>query len=219
MEFFPRVVFYLPLFGIRIPVTETVVATWAVMAILISFGYLGGKNLKKIPDPFHNVVEVFYEGLEGLVKASMDEGKAGYIPYMGTLTMFILISNLIGLVFLREPTADLSTTLALAGITFVLTQYEGIKVKGILGYIRGFFEPLPFMFPLNIIGAIATPMSMAFRLFGNILGGFVIMKLVYSAVPIIIPAPLHVYFDLFAGILQTFIFVMLTMTFVGTAAD
>lgn len=219
MEFFPKVVFILPLFGIAIPVTETVVVTWVIMAGLIAFGYFAGRNLNKLPDPFHNVVEIFYEGLEGLVKASMGEGKEGYVPYMGTLTMFILISNLIGLLFLREPTADLSTTLALAGITFMLTQYEGIKGKGLVGYIKGFFEPLPLMFPLNIIGAIATPMSMAFRLFGNILGGLIIMGLVYSVMPIVIPAPLHFYFDLFAGVLQAFIFVMLTMTFVGTAAE
>jgi len=107
----------------------------------------------------------------------------------------------------------------LALITFILTTLEGFKSKGVFGYVKGFFEPLPFMAPLNIIGAITNPISLAFRLFGNILGGMVVMALIYSAAPILIPIPLHFYFDIFSGLLQTFIFVMLTMTFISMAAD
>lgn len=219
MEFFPRVVFILPLFGINIPVTETVVVTWGIMAGLIIFGYVAGKNFERIPHGLQNVVEILYEGLEGLIKSTMGEGKDGFVPYIGTLAMFLAVANLIGLLTFRPPTADLSTTLTLAGITFVLSQYEGLKRKGVTGYIKGFFEPLPFMAPLNVIGQIANPFSMAFRLFGNILGGMIIMGLVYSVVPVLIPASLHFYFDVFAGVLQTFIFIMLTMTFVTMAAD
>jgi len=219
VEFFPRVVFVLPLFGIAVPVTETVVVTWGIMAGLMAFGYVAGKNLERIPHELQNWVEILYEGLEGLIKSTMGEGKEGFVPYIGTLTMFLAAANLVGLLTFRPPTADLSTTLALAGITFVLTQYEGLKKKGVTRYIRGFFEPLPFMAPLNIIGQFANPFSMAFRLFGNILGGMIIMGLVYSVVPVLIPAPLHFYFDVFAGVLQTFIFIMLTMTFVAMAAD
>lgn len=219
MEFFPKVVFVFPLFGMNIPVTETVVVTWGIMAGLMIFGYVAGRNFEKIPRGLQNAVEILYEGLESLLKSTMGEGSEGFVPYIGTLAMFLFVANLIGLLTFRPPTADLSTTLALAGITFVLTQYEGLKRKGIVGYIRGFFEPIPFMAPLNIIGQIANPVSLAFRLFGNILGGMIIMNLIYSVVPVLIPAPLHFYFDVFAGILQTFIFIMLTMTFVASAAD
>ncbi|MCR4429758.1 MAG: F0F1 ATP synthase subunit A [Tepidanaerobacteraceae bacterium] len=219
MEFFPKVIFIIPLYGMKIPVTETVVVTWGIMAGLMAFGYAAGKNLERMPHGLQNGVEIFYEGLEGLIESTMGEGNEGFVPYIGTLAMYLAVANLIGLLAFRPPTADLSTTLTLAGITFALTQYEGLRKKGVTGYIRGFFEPLPFMAPLNIIGQIANPFSMAFRLFGNILGGMIIMNLAYSAMPVIIPAPLHFYFDVFAGVLQTFIFIMLTMTFVGMAAE
>jgi F-type H+-transporting ATPase subunit a len=105
----------------------------------------------------------------------------------------------------------------LAFITFFLIQKESIGRKGLLGYIKSFFEPSPALFPLNVIGSFSTPVSMAFRLFGNILGGLIIMNLVYSALPLFVPVPLHFYFDIFAGILQAFIFVMLTAVFIATA--
>ena len=99
----------------------------------------------------------------------------------------------------------------------------GIKSKG-LGYFKGFLEPVPFLLPINIVGELATPVSLSFRLFGNILGGTIIMGLVYAMFPKIviflgIPAALHCYFDVFAGALQAFIFVMLSMTFVSNAMD
>lgn len=219
MEFFPKVVFVLHILGKPIPVTETVIVTWGIMAVLIVSTYLVGKNFRKIPQGIQNVVEAIYEGIENLIKVTMGEKRPEFIPYVGTLALFLLVANLIGLIALRPPTADLSTTLALALITFVLTQIEGARKKGVWGYLKGFFKPLAFMAPLNFIGALTNPFSLAFRLFGNIVGGMVIMSLVYTAVPIFIPVPLHFYFDMFSGILQTFIFIMLTLTFISMAAD
>ncbi|MCC8097911.1 MAG: F0F1 ATP synthase subunit A, partial [Eubacterium sp.] len=129
---------------------------------------------------------------------------------------FILVSNLSGLIALRPPTADLATTAALALTTFVLIHFMGL-ITGKLGYFKGYLEPIPFLLPLNIISEIATPISLSFRLFGNILGGLIIMGLVYTLpiyVRFFIPGFLHMYFDVFAGCLQTFIFVMLSMTFI-----
>jgi F-type H+-transporting ATPase subunit a len=94
-----------------------------------------------------------------------------------------------------------------------------MKAKGIGAYLKGFAEPIFILLPLNIIGELATPISLSFRLFGNILGGVIIMYLLYSAVPVLIPILPHIYFDLFAGILQTFIFVMLSMVFISLAMD
>lgn len=219
MEFFPKVVFILPILGQSIPITETIVVTWGIMLGLMILGYVAGKNLEKIPTGIQNVAETAYEGIEDLIQVTMGEKRPEFVPYIGTLALYLLVANLVGLTTLRAPTADLSTTLALASITFVLTQIEGIKRKGILGYLKGFVEPLPFMAPLNIVGALTNPFSLAFRLFGNIIGGMVIMGLVYTAVPILIPVPLHFYFDIFSGVLQTFIFIMLTLTFIAMAAD
>ena len=219
MEFFPKVIFTFNIFGRAIPITETVVITWGIMVVLIVFGYLLGRSFENNPQKLQEIIEVYYEGIESLVKTTMGTNRREFIPYVGVLGLYLIVANLIGLVSLRPPTADLSTTLALALITFTLTTVEGIKSKGLLRYIKGFFEPLAFMVPLNIIGAITNPMSLAFRLFGNILGGMVVISLVYSAAPILVPIPLHFYFDIFSGLLQTFIFIMLTLTFVSMETE
>ena len=148
-------------------------------------------------------------------------GKKGlkFAPYISTLLIFLVVANLIGLLGFRPPTADLNTTFGLATISFILIQGTGLRSKGLWGYIKGLFEPFVFMFPLNVISEISTPVSMAFRLFGNILGGMVIMSLLYGVAPILIPVFPHVYFDLFSGIIQAFIFTMLTMVFVSMASD
>lgn len=219
LNFFPKTLYTFTLYGVKIEITETVVVTWFIIAGLALFSIIAGKNLKNIPDGFQNFVELLVESIEWLVKTTMGEKGLGFTAYIGTLTVYLAVANLIGLITLRQPTADLSTTLALAVITFFLTQYYGIKEKGFIKYLKSFAEPLPFMLPLNIIGELANPFSMAFRLFGNILGGYIIMALVYRIVPFILPIPLHLYFDIFAGILQTFIFSMLTMTFVSMAMD
>ena len=132
---------------------------------------------------------------------------------------YLFFSNLWGLLGMRPPTSDLSTTFAMALMTFLMVQYYGIKTGGIKNYLKGFLDPLPFLLPLNVIGELANPVSLSFRLFGNIVGGVIIMGLIYAALPgllqIGIPAVLHVYFDVFSGVLQAFIFVMLSMIFVS----
>ncbi|TYP58790.1 F0F1 ATP synthase subunit A [Thermosediminibacter litoriperuensis] len=217
MQFFPRVVFYWRVYNLSVPVTETVVVTWFIMAVLIAASYYAGKSLGRKAGLFQQLAEVFYEGVERLVEETMGSERMGFVPYIGTLAAFLLLSNLSGLLTLRPPTADLSTTFGLAVITFGLVQREAVRRKGFAGYLKSFFEPLPLLAPLNIIGSFANPVSMAFRLFGNILGGKIITGLIYSAVPLLVPVALHFYFDVFAGVLQAFIFVMLTAVFVSMA--
>jgi F-type H+-transporting ATPase subunit a len=219
MDFFPKTVFTLNLFGQTIEITETVTVTWLIMLILVVFSMYAGKRLETFPRGISNAVEMLVETVDWLVKSTMGEKHKGFTPYIGTLVLYLLFANLIGLVALRPPTADLSTTLALSIITFLLTQYYGLRSKGILTYLKGFVEPIPIMLPMNIIGEVANPFSLAFRLFGNILGGSIIMALLYSVTPVLIPVPLHLYFDVFSGVLQTFIFSMLTMTFIAMAMD
>jgi len=155
------------------------------------------------------------------------------IPYICSLFLFFLFSNIIGLVGLRSPTVDLDTTLAWATITVVMIYYTALKNKG-MGFFKGFIDPVPIFLPINIVGEIARPISLSFRPFGNIMGGTIIMSLVYQflgylstlipnvTIPfgqLVIPVPLHLYFDIFAGCLQAFIFIMLTMVFVGSEAE
>ena len=201
-------------------ITQTIVTTWFIMLVLILLAIIlriKMKNYKYKPEGSQNVVEFIIESMDNFVKSTMTE-KYGYFGnwFFGVFT-FILVSNLSGLVGLRPPTADLCTTAAITFTTFFLIHFMGI-VKGKSGYFKGYLEPLPLLLPMNIISELATPISLSFRLFGNILGGLIIMSMVYMALPIFlsvgIPAVLHVYFDVFAGCIQTVIFVMLSMTFI-----
>lgn len=212
--------------GTVLGITTTHINTWIIMAFLIVIALIIRikiKNFKEVPESrFQNIVEVIVDTFGNFTASTMGEKNRGFSYFYGPVFLFILFSNLSGLVGLRPPTADIATTLALALTTFFMIHGYGVKAKG-LGYFKGFLEPMPFLLPLNIIGELATPISLSFRLFGNILGGTIIMGLYYSMMPLIlrigVPAVFHLYFDVFAGALQTLIFVMLSMTFVSSAMD
>lgn len=228
-NFGPKIIFELP--G-GIVITETVVNTWIIMLVLIVLSLILVRRFDKVPKGSQNVVEMIVDMIYKLTEQGMGKDKLGFGPYIGTLFLYLIFSNLWGLTGFRPPTADVNTTFALSIATFFMIHFFGIKSKG-LHYFKGFAEPVPFMLPLNIISELATPISLAFRLFGNIVGGLIIMHLLYGAlaglsmklgvpIPIFeagIPTVLHIYFDIFAGVLQSFIFVMLTMVFVSMAMD
>lgn len=228
--FGPRIIFSIG----QIDVPETVVVTWIIMAVLIGFSILVTRNFEKIPKGVQNVVEALVETLNNFVNQTMGEDKKVFAPYMGTIFIFLVVANLIGFLGLRPPTADVNTTFALSILTFVIIHYNSIKSSGIISYFKGYFEPFPFLFPINVLGDLATPISLGFRLFGNIVGGVIIMSLMYGAlasfsamiglnsIPIFqlaIPVVFHLYFDMFSGMLQSFIFVMLSMVFISNAMD
>lgn len=214
--------------GKDIIVPDTIVNVWVVTVLLIIFALVVNKKIKKAsideaPSNFLNVVEALVDVVEGLVKDTMGPQNMKFAPYILTLMCFLVVANLFGLLGFSPPTSDFSVTFSLALITFVLTQYWSFKnAGGFLGYLKGFTEPMAFLTPLNVIGELANPISLSFRLFGNIMSGGIIMALLYSALgyiaPLITP-PLHAYFDVFSGVLQTFIFVMLSMIFIGGAAE
>ncbi|MBB6216339.1 F-type H+-transporting ATPase subunit a [Anaerosolibacter carboniphilus] len=228
--FGPRVIFELP--G-GIPVTETVTTTWIIMAVLTIFAFVATRRFDKVPKGLQNVIELLVDMVYKLTAQTMGEDKKAFAPYIGTLMMYLICANLAGLFGFRPPTADVNTTMALALLTFFMIHFFGMKRKGVGTYLKGFLQPFPVMLPLNIIGELATPISLSFRLFGNIVGGLIIMNLLYGAlaglstnlgiaIPVFqtgIPAVLHLYFDVFAGVLQSFIFAMLTMVFVSGAMD
>lgn len=233
MEFGPKVIFEIPILG-GIPVTETVINTWLIMLVLTVLAIMGGSAFKKIPRGKQNVVELIVDQINKLTIQTMGEDKKFFSSYIGTVFIFLLCANLLGLLGLRPPTADVNTTFALAILTFILIHGSGMKKKGVGTYLKGFTEPFFLLLPLNIMGELATPISLSFRLFGNIVGGLIIMSLLYGgliglsgsiglgAFPILqggIPIVFHLYFDVFAGVLQSFIFVMLSMVFISIAMD
>lgn len=215
------------LFGREFLIPDTIVNVWVVVLFLLLFGLFVKRKIeaadpKEAPSGFINVVEVTVESVNNLVSQNMGEKHLRFAPYIYSLMAFLLVANLSGMVGLTPPTSDYSVTFTLALITFFLSQFSGIRTHGIIGHIKGLFEPMAFLFPLNLLGDLADPISLSFRLFGNIISGVIIMTLIYSGLmgiigiltPIVTPL-LHGYFDLFSGVLQTFIFGMLTMIFIG----
>lgn len=206
--------------GQTVYITTSHVCMFIIIITIMIFALVARKKImhaKEVPTGLQNVVEFAVETLQGFVNSSMGQHGKKYINYVGTLFLFILLSNISGLFGLRPPTADYGTTFSLALITFVMIQYNNIKYNK-LGAITGLFQPIWFLFPINLIGEIATPVSMSLRLFGNVMAGTVMMALYYGLLPIFakigIPAALHVYFDLFSGAIQAYVFAMLTMVFI-----
>lgn len=210
----PRIIFQIG----PVPITETIVNSWILMAVMIAASLVVTRRLTRYPGTVQNVVEMIVESLRDLVATSMGEDRTGFTPYMGALALYLFFANAMGVLGLRPPTSDLNVTLGMALLTFILIHMMGFKAKK-TGYLKDFAQPVIVFLPLNILGELAKPVSLSFRLFGNILGGSIILAMVYSSVPVAVPVPLHLYFDIFVGLLQSFIFVMLTMVFVALAME
>lgn len=212
-----------------VDITQTMMNTWIIIALLTVSSCIINAKIKKFTDlpttKFQNLVEFLIETMDNFTIQNMGYKYRNFGGWFFGVFTFILVSNYFGLLSFRPPTADLATTLALALSTFTLIHVMGIKVNGVGGHFKGLLEPLPFLLPLNIISEIATPISLSLRLFGNIIGGTIIMGLInnslananiiFQVLGFGVATPvLHGYFDVFAGFLQTFIFVILSMTFI-----
>ena len=214
-------------FGHEVWITTTHVSLLFVMLILIVFSIFAGQAIKKgaeVPGTFQNVVELIVEKLDGMVEGTMGKNATKYRNYVGTIFIFILCRNIAGLLGLRSPTADYGVTFPLGVITFTLirfNQFKYHKPKEIWADMCSPLPPwLPIWFPINVISELAVPVSLSLRLFANILSGTIMMALVYGLLKwfaMIWPAALHVYFDLFSGAIQTYVFCMLTMTYISDA--
>ena len=210
-------------FGNEVWITTTHVCCLIVLLSLMLFGFLAGRKMKhadEVPEGFQNFIELIVELLDGMVDGTMGKNGANFRNYIGTIFIFILVSNLSGLLGLRPPTADYGTTLPLGLMTFTLIFFNKLKYQKVSGFIKGLCDPWIFWAPINVIGDIAVPISISLRLFANILSGTVMMALIYgllSKIAIIWPAALHVYFDMFSGAIQTYVFCMLTMTYISDA--
>ena len=237
-----RILLELP-FGITI--TATQVNMWLVMAgIAILCAWLT-HDLKVRPTSKRQIIaEYLVKTVENFVTGNMGQKWKWFVPYIAALFSLAMCSSLISLLGMYPPTSDLSTTLGWALMTFVLITFYKIKTNGALGYAKGLTEPIFLMTPMNILGEFATPISMAFRMFGNVASGTVVSALIYAALAVLnkavfgwlpgvlgewaaqfpilqlgLPAILSIYFDVFSGVLQAFIFCMLTMLYIASAAE
>ena len=239
-----KVLFNIPIFG-GIPITETIVNTWIVMALIVGLCIFLTHGMQVHARTKRQVVAEYLVGMvRNMVKNNMGERFMHYVPFIGALFSLAMLSSLISMVGMFSPTGDLSTCVGWALLVFVVITYYKIKTQHIGGYLKGFTQPVFIMTPLNMISEVATPISMAFRLFGNIASGSVVTLLLYgglaalssgilglipgavgevlSLIPIFqlgIPAILSIYFDLFTSVLQAFIFCMLTMMYIKLACE
>ena len=236
--------FEIPILG-GIPITGTLVVTWGVMLVLTLLCIWRTHDLKvKDISKRQAVAEMLVEAVTNLVRNNMGERFMGYVPLITALFGMSILSSLSSLLGLWAPTADVNTELAWALVAFVLITKHKIKAHGMKGYLKGYLDPIFVMAPFNVLGEVFTPISMAFRHFGNIVSGYVISALIYAAliaansalfgllpgvvgdllanIPVLgvgIPAVFSLYFDWFGSAIQAFIFCMLTMIFISTAEE
>lgn len=227
--------------GINYPVTQTVVNTWLIMAVVVALCIWMTRGMQVHARTKRQIVaEYLVNMVTNLVDNSMGVEWRKFVPLIAAIFTTSVLGSFIGLTGMYCPTNDLNTFLAWSIVVFVLITYYKIKANGLGGYLKGYLDPIFILAPINVISEIATPVSMTFRHFGNCMSGYVIGLLVYGALGSVsqsllgwlpaqlgtipwlqigVPAILNVYFTIFSGCVQAFIFCMLTMMFISQAAD
>ena len=232
--------FEVPFLG-TVNITQTTVSLFAVTLLLMISAWVLTRNISKRPGRKQVVVEKLITMLTNTVVDTMGAHNKRFVPYIGTLFLCSILGSVIGMTqVFRSTTADLSVTLAWSLATVFVVWYSNIKRDGFIAWLKSFTEPIAVMTPMNIVSEVSTPVAMAFRHFGNVAGGSVLMTIVYTALaglntlvfgwlpegvmalipPIFqvgIPAVLSVYFDLFSGFIQAFVFSLLSMVYIGMA--
>ncbi|WP_123052729.1 F0F1 ATP synthase subunit A [Clostridium sp. JN-1] len=213
--------------GIKVGITSSIIVQWVIIAALLILAKFFTADMKKLPNKKQGSVEVLVEAVTNFVKENMGPEYVNYMPYVGTLAIYLLVMNIVpASLGVRAPTEDLSVAIGLAIISFILIQANGIQKGGIKGYITKYAEPAVPLLPLNILERLVLPVSLSLRLFGNMTAGAVIVSMVYGGLShlawfseLIIPIPLHAFFDLFDGSIQMIVFVMLTMMNIKVTAE
>ena len=228
-----KTIFTLALFGYQIPITETVVVSWVVMFVLIVGSLLLTRKLKTIPSGPQAILEMGVEFLNNFTKNNLGAFSKALTPYIGSLFLFLLLANIAavfssvtvkiaGHVFnpaflVRPPTRDINVTAALGVISITLLIVCGFAARGVGGWFKKLLYPLPFMLPFNIMEFGTRLISLTLRLFGNMLGGYVLMLMIEGVLPVALPAVCSLYFDFFDGLLQAGIFVFLSTLYISEA--
>ena len=208
-------VFTIPVFG-GIDVSESIVVTWIIMAVVILLSIIFVRNLRvENPGKKQLVLESAIGWIQDFFVDVMGKENKRYVPYLITVILYLGISNIIGLFGFKPPTKDLNVTAALAIMSMFLIEYSGIHRNGLKHWVKHFAEPVPVVAPILILEIIIRPLSLCMRLFGNVLGAFVIMELLKLVAPVLIPIPFSFYFDIFDGFLQAYVFVFLTALFMN----
>ena len=209
------VVFTIPVLG-GIPVSQSVVVSWVVMAALIGASLLLTRRLRvRDPGKLQSGLELAVEFLNRFAISSVGRHGVSFAPWLGSAALYILTCNIIGIFGLVPPTKDINVTAALAVMSALLIYGAQFRYHGLLGGLKKFAEPMPLLLPINLMEVVIRPLALCMRLFGNILGAFIIMELIKMLVPVVVPVPFSIYFDLFDGAIQATVFIFLTALFTG----
>jgi F-type H+-transporting ATPase subunit a len=230
-------VFTITAAGYKIPVNETVIVSWVAMVLLIFGALLVTRNLQQVPRGFQCLLEGGIGFLNDFSKRQFGKRAKIFGPYIGTLFLFLLVANILPAITpvfafgkappfeIKPPARDINLCAALALISVLLMFFSGLIARGPVGWFKNLLQPVPMMLPFNLLEYVIRPLSLCLRLFGNILGGFIIMTLISIALAgaikfsIIIPIPVSLYFDFFDGFIQALVFTFLTTLYVSEAVD
>jgi F-type H+-transporting ATPase subunit a len=228
-------VFTVPIGPFVVSINETVIVTWVVMVILIAASLLLTRNLREIPRGAQTLLEGAVEFLNNFSKEHFGHRAKTYGPYIGMIFLLLLLANIIpvlsplGVSFLgrtyrapfeiKPPARDINFSAALACISILMVLIGGLRARGLKGWARKLLSPVPMMLPFNLMEYLIRPTSLCLRLFGNILGGFIIMRLIETVVPLLLPPVLSLYFDFLDGLIQALVFAFLTVLFVAEAVE
>lgn len=224
-------------------ISETVVTGWLIILVLFILMKWLTSDLKVVPTSKKQVLaEWFVTFFNDLVKDNMGAKMVHFAPYIATIFTFALVGSLVSVLGLRSMTVDINCTGTWAMLTLILITYYKIKTNGFGGYLKSFAEPVAVITPINILSEVATPTAMALRIFGNISSGMIISSIIYAFLTLLsnvvynalslklaalnyfhifqigVPAVLSIYFDFFSGVIQSYVFIMLTMAYVGDAS-
>ena len=195
--------------------------SWVVIIILVAVSWLATRNLKSQPRGLQSVLETVVEFLQNLLRENIGPRGQGAFPFVATLFLFILFSNLIGLIWpgvTKSPTEDLNVTLGLAILVFLSMIYYGIKGQGLKNYLLGFFKPNFLFFPIHLIDFFVKPITLAFRLYGNIFAGAVFITILNLLFKPVIPV-VGLVLGVFVGVIQAYLFLMLAMAYIASAME
>lgn len=197
-------------------VTEPVVSCWGIILLLVLLSVYLKRNLSPIPNRFQSLFEVFFTSLRGALHLMMGEEGERHFSFTATIALLVTTSNLVALIpGVVSPSEDINGPLAWALLVFLYMHLFSMRRKGIFLYVKEYFQPVWFLFPINILSELAKPISLSFRLFGNMFGGGLLVAVVSMFLPYLVPVPLAAWFSFFIGLLHAFIFTMLTISYIA----
>ncbi|MDY6013279.1 F0F1 ATP synthase subunit A [Clostridium sp.] len=208
-------------------ISSVALQQWAIIIIVAVILILMTRNLSVVPKgKRQTIIELIIETINNWTHSTMGDKYTGFAPYIGTVVIFIFCMNITDLIGLRPVTSNYSVALILSLTTFVMVQVNAIMKNGGVGYLKGYAHPSPALLPINILERVMLPVTLSFRLFGNVTVGVVIIELLLQALgnlawfaQLAIPVPFMAYFDLFDAFLQAFIFTTLTMIYIKMTAE